>query len=347
MDKIPHTKFSTDLLPEKDRFEAWRDSMGVIFDIEREERDNSPPFEAHLEGFIYGQLVVGMTASNAAHYMRPTSKVNRDGLDMIMVQLFLEGEMQFGVDREITRVANGDMIVFDLGQKADNFDADYKVLAVIFPRETISEFIPDIGRWHGKILPRNQPMTILLRQHLFSLYHLGSEMTVEFGASIQRSTLELTASAFRASEANLARSAAIVTATILQEIRVHIRTHLARPGLSPESIAGAFGLSRAQLYRTTESLNGIMNYIRDLRLRRCWKELQDPAFFHVSISEMGFKWGFNDIRTFNRNFKNCYGMTPSDTRKIGNRKRREKQPKIGALQLETDRSYEGWLRSQA
>jgi len=347
MVKIPHTKFSTDQLPEEDRYQAWQESMGVLFDIEKEDKLDSKAFEAHVEAFMYDQLVVGSTASTAAHYTRSTSKLNCDGLDMIMIQLFLEGGMQFGVGRNVATVEKGDMVVFDLGQKATNFDTDNRLLAVIFPREVISEYVPGVDRWHGKTLPRNHPMTHLLRNHLISLFSYGQDVTVDFGASIQRSTLELTASAFRASEENLIRSSDIVAATVLQEIKAHIISQLSQPTLSPESIAVAFGLSRAQLYRVVESLGGIMNYVRQLRLRRCMKELQNATLSHSSISEIGFKWGFNDIRTFNRNFKQAFGITPKDARESGIQLRLSQAPNRDATESVMDRSYEEWLQSQA
>jgi hypothetical protein len=43
MDLIPHTQFSTDLTPEEDRFDLWRDSISVLYKVEKNMRVKPGP----------------------------------------------------------------------------------------------------------------------------------------------------------------------------------------------------------------------------------------------------------------------------------------------------------------
>jgi AraC-like DNA-binding protein len=40
--------------------------------------------------------------------------------------------------------------------------------------------------------------------------------------------------------------------------------------------------------------------------------LTDPRCAGMTISAVAFGAGFNDLSTFNREFRRCYGATPSD-----------------------------------
>jgi acetamidase/formamidase/AraC-like DNA-binding protein len=51
-------------------------------------------------------------------------------------------------------------------------------------------------------------------------------------------------------------------------------------------------------------------YLRTRRLERCRLDLANPALAHFSISELCFRWGFNDAANFSRAFSARFGMSP-------------------------------------
>jgi AraC-like DNA-binding protein len=56
-------------------------------------------------------------------------------------------------------------------------------------------------------------------------------------------------------------------------------------------------------------------WVIEHRLLACQKALSDPAFDTLSISEIAFKWGFNDLSHFNKAFRARFGATPTTCRK--------------------------------
>jgi AraC-like DNA-binding protein len=53
-----------------------------------------------------------------------------------------------------------------------------------------------------------------------------------------------------------------------------------------------------------------MPYLRQRRLEHCHSDLGNTALKSLSISEICFRWGFNDAAHFSRSFRADYGTTP-------------------------------------
>lgn len=173
MDFLPHSIFTTDDLQEKDRFAAWREDISVIFDVEPSPLHDSKPHHATFDLFQFGQSVLAGLYASAGRYVRTVRKATQDGLDAILLQLFVEGDVQFGVGQRTTYATAGEIVVFDLAQPVDNINSTFRHITCMWPRTEIEEMIPDIARWHGCALPKKNPSVELLRQHMVSCYELA------------------------------------------------------------------------------------------------------------------------------------------------------------------------------
>ncbi|MFF3492004.1 helix-turn-helix domain-containing protein [Streptomyces sp. NPDC002795] len=103
---------------------------------------------------------------------------------------------------------------------------------------------------------------------------------------------------------------------MMLRIRAHIDSHLPDPGLTPDSIAGAHGISRRCLFKlfAAEDLT-VAGWIRTRRLERCARDLASPAAARQPIGMIAARWGLLDGRRFSRVFKTAYGCTPRDFRR--------------------------------
>lgn len=112
-------------------------------------------------------------------------------------------------------------------------------------------------------------------------------------------------------------------AILLRAIRL-IEQHLADPDLSPATVAQHAGISLRYLQQLFESIgDNATQAIRRRRLERCHSDLRDPRYGAESITEISFRWGFNDAAYFSRIFKDVYGLSPSAHRR-GRDARRER-----------------------
>ncbi|MFC3638942.1 helix-turn-helix domain-containing protein [Camelimonas fluminis] len=95
-----------------------------------------------------------------------------------------------------------------------------------------------------------------------------------------------------------------------------IDQNLLNPALGPELIAQECGVSRAHLYRSFSLDGGVTKLIRDRHLDVAHQELTRTNGTKRSITEIVYACGFSDTSVFLRNFKNRFGMIPSQFRKI-------------------------------
>lgn len=311
--------FTTDSVPEKDRFAAWREDISALFDVEELPVKDEKPFHATFHAYHFGQSVVGDLKATGGRYLRSSLKVARDGMDAILLQLFveggIEGGVQCGVGNRRTGAVAGDIVVFDLGQSLDTINSDYHAITILWQRQAMEQVIPEIARWHGHALPPGNPSLDLLRRHILSCRDLAPRFSMEEARRMEEATLALVAGAMAGNTVPADPASAVPFDGVLTyQIKRYIRENLGASDLSPRQIAQRFGISRTQLYALLEPLGGIARYNLRLRLQRCLADLQNPAQAHYQIAEIAYRWGFSNLGTFNRNFRKTFAATPGEAR---------------------------------
>lgn len=346
MNNIPRSSFSTRNFKSKHRFGAWREDISLIFDVEEPSSENKEPFHATFDLYNFGQSVLAKLHSSSARYVRSRKKALSDGLDSILLQLFIKGEIQFGSGKRTTYANLGDIVVFDLSQPVDNFNSSFLHLTIMLPREVIEAAIPEIHRWHGLALPRDNPSFHLLRNHLISSFELAPSFDMKAAGYVEAATIALAAAAMSGSPPLVEGSRkADVERAMIHQIKRYIQRNLGSTELSPESIAHDFGVSRAQVYRLMEPVGGISSYIRRLRLHRCMADLRDPRFAHQNVSEIAYRLGFEHLTTFNRSFREAFGMTPSEARREHRQPSRSSSAHVGVdTNGEPHQEHRNWIR---
>jgi len=346
MGQLPHSSFSTEDLPEAERFSAWREDISLIFDIERSPIKDESPFHATFDLYQFGQTVIAEADSSTGRYIRSPKKLQQDGLDAFLVQLFVEGGVQFGCGRRTVHAQAGDIVIFDLAQPVDNVNTRSRHITAMWPREALEALHPKVALWHGHVLPRNKPAVKLLRQHLITSFQLAPHFSQTEGEKVEEATGLLVATALGEDTSHLEpRESSAAQTMICYQIKRHIRENLRSSQLSPEYISKAFGISRAQLYRIMEPVGGVSEYVRNLRLRRCLEEIRDPRFFRDHIAEIAFRWGFKHVSTFNRSFRSQFGMSPSDAREEGRSSASLLMPAETLARDDSRREHHQWFQA--
>lgn len=101
---------------------------------------------------------------------------------------------------------------------------------------------------------------------------------------------------------------------ILQRIKSYINANIADPNLNPVMAAEAMGITVGYLHKIFLLSNStLMQYVLAERLERCRKDIA-KADRSGGISQIAFKWGFNDASHFSRSFRKRFGLSPRDYR---------------------------------
>ena len=99
---------------------------------------------------------------------------------------------------------------------------------------------------------------------------------------------------------------------LTQQVLEYIAEHY-REDITLESVARELGISRSHLSHIfSEQLNvNFRRYINTLRIDQASFLLQDTA---MTVTEIGYACGYNNLRTFHRAFQNERGMQPGEFR---------------------------------
>lgn len=91
----------------------------------------------------------------------------------------------------------------------------------------------------------------------------------------------------------------------------YVEDNLSRSDLSVEELSGELGMSRVHLYKKLLSITGKtpIEFIRILRLKRAAQMLRESQ---LSIAEITYQTGFNNLNLFRKYFKAEFGMLPSE-----------------------------------
>ena len=97
----------------------------------------------------------------------------------------------------------------------------------------------------------------------------------------------------------------------VQRLQFIIDNKLENPDFSSDDFATEVGMSRMQLHRKLKSLTGLSatEFIRNERLKIATTLL---AKGNLTVSEVAYALGFNDVSYFSKCFKEQYGTTPSE-----------------------------------
>ena len=103
-------------------------------------------------------------------------------------------------------------------------------------------------------------------------------------------------------------------------VRGYVRRHAADPGLNGARMARELGWSLRQVQLALQHVGTTpRDLIREERLRLVKERLRDPAYRHMSITELGYASGFVSASALSTMFRRRYGMSPREMRHSGRR----------------------------
>jgi AraC-like DNA-binding protein len=93
------------------------------------------------------------------------------------------------------------------------------------------------------------------------------------------------------------------------------RQHLHEAELKPQRVADRLGVSLRTLHSRFKTVGSTFGqWVLEERLKACAMSLRDESQRGVNISEIAYRWGFNDLSHFNKSFRARFGRTPAEWR---------------------------------
>lgn len=98
-------------------------------------------------------------------------------------------------------------------------------------------------------------------------------------------------------------------------VRRYVREHAADPELTGAAMAHALGWSLRQVQVALQRVGTTpRELIREERLRMVRDRLQNPAYQHLSITDLAYQSGFSSVSALSNAFRNRFGASPREIR---------------------------------
>jgi len=106
-------------------------------------------------------------------------------------------------------------------------------------------------------------------------------------------------------------------ATQISRVSQIVEAMLPEADLTLARLAEASGLAPRTLQKLLSAAGQTFaGYVRARRLERCRADLASPLSAGLSIAEISSRWGFSDPAYFSRAFRDAYGLSPREHRRV-------------------------------
>jgi AraC-like DNA-binding protein len=303
-------EWSTENIRPGERFSYWREAVcHSIFNL----TIDAPPgeFAARMTARSAGPIRVALSESTAYQVARDKREVDRASDDSYSVYLQLRGDAVISQGGQALAFQAGDIAISDLQHPfVATLSGGARRITSVIPCEMLDRRAPWVRKTALRRLPADSSYVDLARRHILEL--LENPRMSESAASLLTE--------------NLCNLLALASATDLgpnrmpSELQIEAmlafcRQELDDSELTPQRVADHLGVSVRTLHSRFKQIGQTFaEWLRDERLKACSAALRDPTQRGLNISEIAYRWGFNDLSHFNKSFRMRFDRTPRQWR---------------------------------
>jgi acetamidase/formamidase/AraC-like DNA-binding protein len=311
---LNHSYFTTEAYPGDRRAHAWKDALGVL-SLSLAKLDEDGAFHGSARSIISPQGIAFSRIFSCPQILAGGAAKSEDG---IWLALHLAGKARLESDTGETDVSPGDITYGPLRASFRlSFRSDFQEFFVKIPRSVldarlVTGFARRVGHLRG-----NTGIGRVFGDMLSSVADSIDKLDADQMRPVEIALTEFLATCL-ADEAPASglRGATGTQMSILNRICQVIEAHLGEHDFSRATVARKEGISARYVQKLFENAGETFgHYLRLRRLERCRSELINPLYAHLSITEICYRWGFNDSAHFSRAFREQYRMSPRAYRK--------------------------------
>lgn len=183
-------------------------------------------------------------------------------------------------------------------------------LTLLIPKPRMKAYLGDAERYAGQVVPGSGGAGGIAAEALRRLARDFATLDEPGANAVIDPMLSLLAATLMTR-----RPLAAVSAGHQESFRRfcrHIERNLGDNDLTPAKVAAAHGVSLRYLHAVfAEQGVSVGQWMRQQRLSHCHRELSQVGR-RGTITEIAFRWGFNDMAHFSRAFKAHYGKSPRE-----------------------------------
>jgi AraC family transcriptional regulator, positive regulator of tynA and feaB len=301
---------STDKVPVRERFAYWREGARLLVGVAAE-----APSAREFSGraVVRSSGPFRFLVSESTGFQAAWSRRN-DYSDHFSIYLQLSGRTISARGDETIELEAGDIGFCDGRRRALHAWLEGRYALAMVPRGMIERRAPWLrNRPHLKLGP-NARFSRNLRLHMTELTGDDASFSESETGLLVDSLCNLVA---------LAASEGVPSRQLQPELQMEAlfafcQQNLHDADLTPQRAADYLGISVRTLHTRFQQIGQTFGrWLLVNRLEGCGAALRDPHQGASNISEIAYRWGFNDLSYFNRAFRAQFDMTPREWRQGG------------------------------
>jgi AraC-like DNA-binding protein len=306
-------EWSTDAVRAHERFSYWREAIcQSIFNLNIEAP--AGPFSARLSARNAGAVRIAIGESTRYELTRGAREAANDSAAHYSVYLQLRGQLNITQGGESFVFGPNDVAISDLQRPLRGAHSDGgRRITLVLPRDMLDRRAPWLRKAPMRRLAAAAPYVDLARRHIAEMAS-SPAMSESTTALMIENLCNLLA---------LASASDLPPSRLQPELQVEAmlafcRQHLHESELKPQRVADRLGVSLRTLHSRFKMVGSTFGqWVLEERLKACSVSLRDDSQRGVKISEIAFRWGFNDLSHFNKSFRARFGRTPAEWRDGG------------------------------
>ena len=274
-------------------------------------------FDGSIEHDRLPGLEVSVVRSGPQTVLRTGSAIARDPEDCFLIATQTHGQGVVEQDGRQALMAPGDFSIYHSTRPYTlRFGAAFEEVVLKVRGDALRAAVRDVESLTATTVSGASGPGRILHGMLQSLRGELDTLPAASAHAVGESLVSLVAAGLGTLQGSQRVEASALKAYHLERIRRHIDEHLHEPDLTIESVAHRLGMSVSHLHRLfAGEPQSPAQYLWSRRMERCSRDLLDPRLASRPVSEIGYRWGFNDAAHFSRAFREHHGCPPREWRR--------------------------------
>lgn len=300
---------------ERDKLSMWIDLVcAYLIQVDCHAVIDHASFHGAVAKLSLPRLDIAQIKASGQTVMRTREQISRAQEEHFILNIQRRGTSLLCQDQREVILEAGDCALYSSVRPYTlRFNSEFEQTVLILPESLLRALNRDIDSCCNTRIAADQPTNKLLLGIVDGLYNSDGKLPGPLTAiAVELLTQVLTVASDPDTHTTQRPELARHHVARIKEFALQ---QLSDPALSAQSIAAALRMSLSHLHRLfTDETETLMAWVWKQRLEACRRDLADSGQFALSISEIAFRWGFNDCAHFSRSFRNRYGSSPREWR---------------------------------
>ena len=306
----------TELVEPEQRLEYWSNAAGRLFEPVKILPRADGPYAGRILNYDLGPVSVSHVTAAPNRCVRSEREVAAADPEEVQLHVVRRAQCVVSQGHRCSVVGHGEMTSYDSSRPYLIESVDpFELFICSVPKVVLGRQGERICRSTALRLPSGSGQSRILKLFLCGLMreleqgHVG-EGSIDLGDCL----LTMIRGIHRgpAAHGGELRPPAPV---LLSQIKAFIDANLPDPDLRPDMIARAHFISNRYLHKLfADESATVSQWIREQRLDRCRRDLEDQSLSHLTISTIANRWGLRDPSHFSHAFRERFGRSPQQAR---------------------------------